>query len=296
MKISKVYFNTDDGLRLIGLLHEPEDIKTNIVMISVHGVTSNCLNYRDEIIADKLTENNIAYFTFDNRGHDVLNTYDSLQNMNYQGSCAEDVKDSYFDIKAAINCMLSKKFNKIILQGHSMGCTKVVYTFNKFIENGEEDILKYICGVSLLSMVDVPGYLELVLRENYDKVIQMLKIMKEKGKGDKILALENFPPVKPNTILNFEKNTELDFFKYTDSNYKFEKLYNIKVPLFMRWGNSNELITIPAKDLVEIIKKRMINKKIDIDFIDGANHSYKNKEKVLSEQIINWITRFYIGL
>ena len=296
MKISKVYFNTDDGLRLIGLLHEPEDIKTNIVMISVHGVTSNCLNYRDEIIADKLTENNIAYFTFDNRGHDVLNTYDSLQNMNYQGSCAEDVKDSYFDIKAAINCVLSKKFNKIILQGHSMGCTKVVYTFNKFIENGEEDILKYICGVSLLSMVDVPGYLELVLRENYDKVIQMLKIMKEKGKGDKILALENFPPVKPNTILNFEKNTELDFFKYTDSNYKFEKLYNIKVPLFMRWGNSNELITIPAKDLVEIIKKRMINKKIDIDFIDGANHSYKNKEKVLSEQIINWITRFYIGL
>ena len=296
MKISKVYFNTDDGLRLIGLLHEPEDIKTNIVMISVHGVTSNCLNYRDEIIADKLTENNIAYFTFDNRGHDVLNTYDSLQNMNYQGSCAEDVKDSYFDIKAAINCMLSKKFNKIILQGHSMGCTKVVYTFNKFIENGEEDILKYICGVSLLSMVDVPGYLELVLRENYDKVIQMLKIMKEKGKGDKILALENFPPVKPNTILNFEKNTELDFFKYTDSNYKFEKLYNIKVPLFMRWGNSNELITIPAKDLVEIIKKRMINKKIDIDFIDGANHSYKNKEKVLAEQIINWITRFYIGL
>ena len=171
-----------------------------------------------------------------------------------------------------------------------------IHTFNKFIENGEEDILKYICGVSLLSMVDVPEYLELVLGENYDKVIQMLKIMKEKGKGDKIIALENFPPVKPNTILNFEKNTELDFFKYTDSNYKFEKLYNIKVPLFMRWGNSNELITIPAKDLVEIIKKRMINRKIDIDFIDGANHSYKNKEKVLAEQIINWITRFYIGL
>ena len=296
MKISKIYFNTDDGLKLTGLLHEPDDIKTNIVMISVHGVITNCLNYRDNIIAKKMIENNIAYFTFDNRGHDVLNTYDSLQNMNYQGSCAEDVKDSYFDIKAAINCMLSKKFNKIILQGHSMGCTKVVYTFNKFIENGEEDILKYICGVSLLSMVDVPEYLELVLGENYDKVIQMLKIMKEKGKGDKIIALENFPPVKPNTILNFEKNTELDFFKYTDSNYKFEKLYNIKVPLFMRWGNSNELITIPAKDLVEIIKKRMINRKIDIDFIDGANHSYKNKEKVLAEQIINWITRFYIGL
>ncbi len=296
MKISKIYFNTDDGLRLTGLLHEPEDIKTNIVMISVHGVITNCLNYRDDIIAKKLVDNNIAYFTFNNRGHDVLNTYDSLTNMNYLGSCAEDIKDSYFDIKAAINCMVSKKFNKIMIQGHSMGCTKVVYTFNKFLENGENNILKYICGISLLSMVDVPGYLELVLGANYDRVIEYLKVIKGKGKGDQIIAIDKFPPVKPNTVLNFEKGSEFDFFRYTDSNFTFEKLYNIKVPLFMRWGNSNELITIPAKDLVEIVKKRMINKKIDIDFIDEANHSYKNKENVLAEQIINWITRFYIGL
>ena len=296
MKISKIYFNTDDGLKLNGLLHEPDDIKTNIVMISVHGVTSNCLNYRDNVIAKKMVENNIAYFTFNNRGHDVLNTYDSLQSMNYQGSIAENVKDSYLDVKAAISTMLSKKFNKIILQGHSMGCTKVVYTYNKLIENSEDTIAKHICGISLLSMVDIPGYLEFILGENYDKVIKDLKIMKEKGEGDKIITINNFPPIKPNTVLNFEKNTELDFFRYTDSNYKFEKLYNIKVPLFMRWGNINELITIPAQELVELIKRRLINKKIDIDFIDGANHSYKNKESVLAEQIINWITRFYIGL
>ena len=296
MKISKVYFNTDDGLRLIGLLHEPEDIKTNIVMISVHGVTSNCLNYRDEIIAKKLTENNIAYFSFDNRGHDVLNTYDSLMNMNYQGSCAEDIRDSYYDIKAAINCMVSKKFNKIIVQGHSMGCTKVVYTYNKFLENGENNILKYICGISLLSMVDVPEYLKVVLGENYDRVIEYLKIIKGKGKGNQIIAIDNFPPVKPNTILNFEQDSELDFFSYTAPTYKFEKLNNIKVPLFMRWGNVNELITIPAEELVDIVKRKVMNKKVEIDFIDGANHSYKNKENVLAEQIINWITRFYIGL
>lgn len=296
MKISKIYFDTDDGLKLTGLLHEPDDIKTNIVMISVHGVITNCLNYRDDIISKKMIENNIAYFTFDNRGHDVLNTYDSLQNMSYNGSCAEDVKDSYLDITAAMKCMLSKKFNKIILQGHSMGCTKVVYTYNKLIESSDDNLSKHICGVSLLSMVDVPGYLKFVLGENYEKVIEYLKISKDKGNGDKLITIENFPPVKPNTVLNFEKGAELDFFDYTDSKYKFEKLFNIKVPLFMRWGNSNELITIPAQDLVDIIKRRLINKKIDIGFIDGANHSYKNKEKVLSEQIVNWITRFYIGL
>lgn len=296
MKISKIYFDTEDGLKLVGLLHEPEDIKTNIVMINVHGVISNCLNYRENVIANKMVENNIAYFTFNNRGHDVLNTYNSLQDMNYQGSSAENVKDSYFDIKSAINCMLSKKFNKIILQGHSMGCTKVVYSFNKFIENGENDILKYICGISLLSMVDVPGYLKSVLGQNYDKVIKFLKYMQDKNKGDKIITIDNFPPVKPNTILNFESGTELDFFRYTDPKYKFEMLNNIKLPLFMRWGNTNELISIPANDLVNIMKRKIMNKKMDIDFIDGANHGYKNKEKILAEQIINWITKFYVGI
>ena len=64
----------------------------------------------------------------------------------------------------------------------------------------------------------------------------------------------------------------------------------------MRWGNVNELITIPAEELVDIVKRKVMNKKVEIDFIDGANHSYKNKENVLAEQIINWITRFYIGL
>ena len=295
MKISKVYFNTEDNLRLIGLLHEGEDLKANTVLISVHGITSNCLNYRDEVLAKTLTDNNIAYFTFDNRGHDVLNTYDSFVNMNFQGSCVENVKDSYYDIKAAIIAMKKKRFNKIILQGHSMGCTKVVYTFNKMLEKNEKDILDSICAVSLLSMVDVPGYLKVLLGENYDKVIELLKIKREKN-GEKIVLVDNFPPVNPTTILNFEQNGEFDFFKYTDENYKFEKLNSIKLPLFMRWGNDKELITIDANKLVKRLQEKIKNKRKDIGYIDGANHSYKNKEKILANDLLKFITKYYIDL
>ena len=293
MKISKVYFNTEDNLRLIGLLHENDTFKSSAVLISVHGITSNCLNYRDEVLAKMLTDNNIAYFTFDNRGHDVLNTYDSFVNMNFQGSCVENVREAYYDIKAAINSM-KKKFGKIILQGHSMGCTKVVYTLNKMIDK-KEDLLKSICAVSLLSMVDVPGYLKQVLGENYESVITYLKIMKERSK-DKLILVDNFPPVRPSTILNFEENSDLDFFKYTDESYNFEKLNNIKYPLFMRWGNDKELITIPANELAEKLNKKITNKKKDIGFIDGANHSYKGKEKVLADELLKFISRFYLDV
>ena len=42
MQIEKVYFNSIDNLNLIGLLHTPKK-KTQTVVISVHGITSNCL-------------------------------------------------------------------------------------------------------------------------------------------------------------------------------------------------------------------------------------------------------------
>ena len=77
MLIEKVYFNSVDNLNLIGLLHIPKE-KSNTVVISIHGITSNCLKRRDDILAKKCTEIGISYFSFNNRGHDVICTYDKI--------------------------------------------------------------------------------------------------------------------------------------------------------------------------------------------------------------------------
>lgn len=61
MQIEKVYFNSVDNLNLIGLLHTPKK-KTDTVVISIHGITSNCLKRRDDILAQKCTDLGIAYF------------------------------------------------------------------------------------------------------------------------------------------------------------------------------------------------------------------------------------------
>ena len=70
MNIEKVYFNAKDGLELVGLLHKGES-KTNKIIISIHGMTSNCLKKREDVIARKVTDNEIDYFGFNNRGHNV---------------------------------------------------------------------------------------------------------------------------------------------------------------------------------------------------------------------------------
>lgn len=294
MKIEKVYFNSIDNLNLIGLLHTPKK-KTETVLISVHGITSNCLKRRDDVLAQKCTELGIAYFCFNNRGHEIICNYGRIEDndMHFYGSGAENIYDSYFDIKGAMLEMQKRGYKKIILQGHSMGCTKVVYTYNEFLNNNETTMLDAITGIVLLSMVDIPTALKQVLGKDYKKIISYFELLKKRGKGDKLVVLDaSTPPVRPNTILQYaEDNKKIDFAKFGDNRTTFRELNNIKVPLFMRWGNINELIFQGADELTQKLNEKIKNENKDISYIAGANHNYTGKEEELGDQIVEFIKK-----
>ena len=294
MKIEKVYFNSIDNLNLIGLLHTPKK-KTETVLISVHGITSNCLKRRDDVLAQKCTDLGIAYFCFNNRGHEIICNYGRIEDndMHFYGSGAENIYDSYFDIKGAMIEMQKRGYKKIILQGHSMGCTKVVYTYNEFLNNNETTMLDAITGIILLSMVDIPTALKQMLGKDYKKIISYFELLKKRGKGDRLVVLDaSTPPVMPNTILQYaEDNKKIDFAKFGDNRTTFKELNNIKVPLFMRWGNINELIFQGADELSQKLNERIKNENKDISYIAGANHNYTGKEEELGEQITDFIKK-----
>ena len=127
MNIEKIYFGTQDNARLVGLLHKGN--KTDKVIISVHGMTSDCLKRRDDIIAKTMTDNNIDFFSFNNRGHDVISyltkEMQEISAKQRAGTAYEDVQDSYFDIKAAIDEMIQNGYKEIYLQGHSLGLSLI---------------------------------------------------------------------------------------------------------------------------------------------------------------------------
>ena len=294
MQIEKVYFNSVDNLNLIGLLHTPKK-KTDTVVISIHGITSNCLKRRDDILAQKCTELGIAYFGFNNRGHEIISSYGRIEDntMKLYGSGGESIYDSYYDIKGAMLEMQKRGYSKIILQGHSMGCTKIVYTYNEFLNNNETTMLDAITGIILLSMVDIPTALKQVLGKDYKKIISYFELLKKRGKGDRLVVLDDgTPPVRPNSILEYaENNKKIDFAKFGDNRTTFKELNNITVPLFMRWGNVNELIFQGADELVQKLNEKIKNENKDISYIAGANHNYTGKEEELGEQIVNFIKR-----
>ena len=290
--IEKIYFELEDKVELVGLLHMPQE-KTDEVVISIHGMQSNCFKRREDILSKEINKAGIAYFGFNNRGTEIAcytKKTDDSKVLN-GGSCYEDVLECYYDIKGAIDKMVELGFNKIHLQGHSLGCTKIVYTYNRLIKEKYIHFDK-IKSIILLSLVDIPDLQKYDLgKEKYNEMLN-LAIKKEKeGKEMDLMPYDSFDhPISVKTYLRyFRDNEEIDFTRYWDNDYTYPYLNNIHIPLFLRWAD-NDLVIQNIEELIEELKTKLHNEKLDIGYIKDTDHGFTNKEEQLGKEIVDFIT------
>lgn len=291
MQVDLIDFYAEDGVLLNGFISKANSKK---ILIATHGMSSNCFKTRERIIAEKCLENNIAFLVYNNRGSELVKYIKKNQNKKeiklLGGTSYEDPEESYFDIKGAILKALELGYTDIYLQGHSLGSTKCVYTYNKLKEENSY-ILNNIKGIILLSLVDIPKILKIYLNTNFNN---MLKLAEEKDANKQIYDImpkESFiHPISVKTFLRYAKyNEKINFARYSESNYNFDELNNINIPIFMRWGNLNEMIEQKADDLVSMLSNKINNSKKDINYIDGADHGYTGKEEVLATEIVKFL-------
>ena len=291
--MEKVDFLATDGIELSGILYNGKE-KNKKIILSIHGMASNCMKTRDTIIAKNANENNIDYFCFNNRGSEIVKyiskNINGKKEKQLAGTAYEDVLESYEDIVGAILKLKELGYKEIYLQGHSLGCTKIVYTYNELLEEKETDILDSIKGVILLSLIDIPMAIKVYTGEKFEKY---LKLAEEKENKLELMPTSSFiHPISVKTFLRYAKdNKEIDFARYGRDN-ELEKLNNIKAPLFMRWGNDNEMILQKADELVSMVSNLIQNQNKDINYIDGANHSYNEKEEILAKEIIEFVKKY----
>ena len=294
--MEKIDFLATDGIKLEGILYNCEQ-QTQDIILAVHGMTSNCFKKRDEVIAEYANKNDIDYFCFNNRGSElakyIRKNIDGKDEKLLGGTSYEDVLEGYEDIVSAIIKLKELGYKNIYLQGHSLGCTKIVYTYNELIDEEEYDILESIKGVVLLSLIDIPTTLKIYLKDKFNDYIELAEQKESEHKLYDLMPKESFiHPISAKTFLRYARdNKEIDFAKYGQDN-DLEKLNNIKVPLMMRWGNQNEMIVQSADELVTLVSNIIINENKDIDYIDGADHGYTEKETELAEQIIKFIKKY----
>ena len=291
--MEKVDFLATDGIELSGILYNGKE-KNKKIILSIHGMASNCMKTRDTIIAKNANENNIDYFCFNNRGSEIVKyiskNINGKKEKQLAGTAYEDVLESYEDIVGAILKLKELGYKDIYLQGHSLGCTKIVYTYNELLEEKETDILNSIKGVILLSLIDIPMAIKVYTGEKFEKY---LKLAEEKENKLELMPTSSFiHPISVKTFLRYARdNKDIDFAKYGKDN-ELKKLNNIKAPLFMRWGNDNEMILQKADELVSMVSNLIQNQNKDINYIDGANHSYSEKEEILAKEIIEFVKKY----
>ena len=287
-----VNFLATDGISLNGILYNSEN-ETNKIILAVHGMSSNCMKERDEMIAKQANKNNIDYFCFNNRGSEltkyIKRNTDGKKLLG--GTSYEDVLEGYEDIKGAIIKLKELGYEEIYLQGHSLGCTKIVYTYNK-LKSEKDEMLDSIKAVILLSLVDIPGTLNIYLGDKLNSYIGYAEKLEQEGKQNQLMPKEAFiHPVSVKTFLRYARdNEEINFASY-GKDTRLEKINNIDKPLFMRWGNVNEMILQNAEDLVNMLNEIIKNPNKDINYIDGADHGYKDRREELAKQVINFIIK-----
>ena len=289
-----IYFLATDGIKLDGLLYTSKN-KTEDIILSIHGMGSNCMKKRETTMAKFANENNIDYFCFNNRGSELVKYIrrytEGKREKELGGTSYEDVLEGYEDITGAIIKLKELGYKNIYLQGHSLGCTKIVYTYNE-LKDEQDDMVNNIKGIILNSLIDIPRALKVYLRDNFDKYLAYAEDKEKNGQKDEMMPQEAFiHPISVKTFLRYARDYQDINFANFGEDKELKVLNNIDVPLFMRWGNVNEMIVQMPEELVDLMNKCITNPNKDIYYMDGANHSYEGKEEALAKQIIAFIKK-----
>lgn len=283
---------TEDGLKLNGFLYK-SNTGTKDIILSVHGMGSNCLRTKELRISKKANQEGFDYYGFNNRGSEIARyakkKVNGVKERILLGTAFEDPQDGYYDIVAAMLKLKNLGYENIYLQGHSLGCTKILYTYNRLKEEKSE-LVENIKGIILLSLIDIKGIVEFVDFEKFKHNLEIAEEKEKKGELMDLMPRDAFlHPLSVKTYLRYMRDCQ----EIDADDYNIVK--KIDKPIFMRWGTENEAIKYKAKDLAQKVNEYITVDKKDIGYIDGANHSYNGYEIELANQIIKFIKNIQEG-
>ncbi len=284
LKGELIRFNTKDGLELQGLLFEPET-KTKNVLIHVHAWIGNFYENKFlEHIAKESVSNNVAFLTFNKGGigifTDILNSGAQKGDYIRIGGSLEKFEECIYDVSAAIDFASKRGYDRIILEGHSLGCQKVA--FYKY-ETGDKKVI----GEVLLAPVDDIGYVKRLLGDKYKPSLKIAEDMVKKGMGDKPIPEEMayYPlmPARRWLDVSSPKTRHGSIFDYSG---ELKEIRNANCPVLAIFGSKDDYESEPDKKL-EILKSKVKN--CETKLFENANHWLEGYENELGTLIVDWV-------
>ena len=288
-----VTFRTRDDFEIIGMRFTNPLLSSDTIVIHIHGNFGNF--YQNKflwVMSNSYVHNGIDFLTINLSSHDGLAEGYYGRELKYVGGGVADYDSSQADIEASIQYAQEKGYKKIILQGHSLGCDKVIqYTF----ENKSDFPLILLSPVDSYKVQSEwirPETVEEQIERLYSQLqntdegwgkadLDWLQSTEYGARGDTAEWIYQIPITRKALISILHGAA----FKYLNLNNKMH--YSIKNPSFAFVGKKDGLQMHDQKVWVDFLYKLFSHICISDDL--DADHDVIGVEKELTGRIIRWI-------
>jgi len=289
MKIEFVRFKASDGVELQGWL---SSFDSDAAIIHIHGMSGNGYeNYFLDNLREMYTKHGLTFLTIDTRGRGIISSFwqggksDPFgEGTKLGGSCFEIFGESTHDIQGAIDFLKSKGKSRFILQGHSLGGSKVV---NFLVTQNISDIV----AVILLAPTDMTEWAK--TDHNHKKYLAEAKKLNSSDSGEELVGAQCWLDKTPLSAQTYpticEEGSAADIYS---SRKDGALLGRITIPMLIVYG-SNDIGILKTDGSMEKWLKRtnkIINKNTEIATIKSAPHSFKNYEKELVQKVDKFVS------
>ena len=283
MNVEFVRFKATDKVELQGWLSK-QDGETAV--LHVHGMGGNGYEnyFLDDMRAmyDKL---GITFFSIDSRGRGIISDFRKGDGWKHAGSCFEIFEESVYDVEGAIEYLRALGFKKFILQGHSLGCSKVV---NYILMKQPSDIEKIV----LLAPTDMVAWAG--ADPDHEQNLAKAKQLLADDKGEELVGAQCWPldktPLSAQAYVSKSDNeAPVDIYSVrTDGEAPIGK---VTQPMLIPYGTDDIGITHPfgSMDVYEKRLNKVKNPNTKLAVIDGAEHSFRGYENELTTMVVDFI-------
>jgi alpha-beta hydrolase superfamily lysophospholipase len=281
MRLDFIRFEATDKVELQGWLNnEPSDL----AVVHIHGMSGNGYeNYLLDSLRELYANNNISFFTIDTRGRGIISDFRQGEGWKHAGSCFEVFEESACDIQGAIDYLKSIGKTRFILQGHSLGCTKIV---NYLLNNDTSGVEKNI----LLAPTDMSGWAD--TEPKHAEYLARAKQLLAEGKGEELVGSECWLDKTPLSAQTYpsicERGSCADIYGNREDG---PLLGRIELPTLIIYGDDDIGITQIDSTIDKWLDRanKIKNKNTSIEIIDGAGHGFRGFEKKLTEYVEGYL-------
>lgn len=280
MKVEFVRFNATDGVELQGWLNNENG---EVAVVHIHGMSGNGYeNYFLDDLRKMYANHGITLFTIDTRGRGIISDFRQGDGWKHAGSCFEIFEESIHDIQGAIDYLKSLGKSRLVLQGHSLGCTKAV---NHVISQSAKDIEKVI----LLAPTDMTGWA--ASNANHQEHISKAKQLLAEGKGEELVDAQCWidkTPISAQTYPTIcEAGSLADIYGSRENGALLGK---VELPMLIPYGDADIGITQIDGSMDKWLERvnKIKNANTQISVIEGASHGFRGYEN----QLVQIVERF----